>query len=423
MAGGGTASATAAAAAVLLDKDPGVVEAAVRSLAEQIPTLAAAQRQAWTDQLLELAGDRRGGVTPPLPATTQAAVVRLLAALDDPRAGAALWDKVVAPNPPEVRAAALQGIGKWASAPSRDQLKRLFACAAESDFRIAAPALVILQRLPVNDRSAAEWLTLLRAPDVAVRRLALDKVGDRDDPETAAAIAAQLRHADRGLRDAALARLSKLEHGRQALTAALLEAATPDHAWPLARAVAPFARPFSAAWRGEVFDRAGKHLEAGDRRADPLLFLLRETDAADLRDRLEQRALALRKKKAYPTALLYLRLLARDPACGFAIRLELAACGLKVSGKELAAESRAADPCLGQFAMLCQQDEAELVRQVEQIKWLEAEDLYYLGFDLVEHEGRAKKAGGEVLKLAAKRAPRTKVGQAAKRKMASAGLS
>ncbi|HVS36423.1 MAG TPA: HEAT repeat domain-containing protein [Gemmataceae bacterium] len=422
LAGGGTASATAAAAAVLLDKDPGVVEAAVRSLAEQIPTLAPAQRQAWTDQLLELAGDRRGGVTPPLPAATQTAVVRLLAALDDPRAGAALWDKVLPPHAPEVRAAALQGVGKWAASPTKDQLKRLFAAAADADFRIAAPALVILQRLPADNRAAAEWRMLLRAPDVAVRRLALDKIGDHDDDETAAALLEQLRHADRSLRDAALARLAKLEHGRKALTTALLEADAPDHAWLLARAQAPFAAKYPAGWREEVFDQAGKHLEASDRRADPLLFLLRETDPADLRDRLEQRALALRKKKAYPTALLYLRLLARDPACGFPIRLELAACGLKVSGKDLASESRAADPSLGQFATLCQQDEAELARQVGQIKWLDTEDLYYLGFDLVEHEGRAKKAGGEILKLAAKRSPRTKVGQAAKRKLASAGL-
>ena len=63
-----------------------------------------------------------------------------------------------------------------------------------------------------------------------------------------------------------------------------------------------------------------------------------------------------------------------------------------------------------------------MVRQVEQIKWLEAEGLYYLGFHLVEQEGRAKKAGGEVLKLAAKRSPRSKVGQAAKSKLRSAGL-
>ena len=423
LAGGGTASATAAAAAVLLDKDPGVVEAAVRSLAEQIPALASAQRHAWTDQLLELAGDRKGGATPPLPTTTRAAVVRLLAALDDPRAGTALWERVAPPNPPEVRAAALQGLGKWAAAPTKDQLKRLFACAADADFRIAAPALVILQRLPVNDRALPEWRALLRAPDVAVRRLALDKLAGRDDAETAAALVEQLRHPDRGLRDAALARLADADHGRQALVAALLDAATPDLAWPLARAQAPFARKYPAARREEVFDRAADYIEAGDRRADPLLFLLKETDPADLRDRLEARALAHRKKKAYPTALLYLRLLARDPACAFPTRLELAACGLKVSGKDLAAESRVGDPCLGQFALLCQQDEAELVRQVGQIKWFDTEDLYYLGFHLAEQEGRAKKAGGEVLKLAAKRSPRTKVGQAAKRKLASAGLA
>ena len=184
LAGGGTASATAAAAAVLLDKDPGVVEAAVRSLAEQIPALAAPQRQAWTDHLLELAGDRKTTMSP----LNQAAVVRLLAALDDPRAGAALWDKVAAPHPPEVRAAALQAVGKWADSPTKDQLRRLFASAADKDFRIAAPALVILQRLPVNDRLASEWLELLHAPDVAVRRLALEKVGDRDTAETAAAL-------------------------------------------------------------------------------------------------------------------------------------------------------------------------------------------------------------------------------------------
>ena len=418
LAGGGTASATAAAAAVLLDKDPGVVEAAVRSLAEQIPTLAAAQRHAWTDQLLELAGDREAA-----PSTaTQAAVVRLLAALDDPRAGAALWEKVAPPNPPKVRAAALQGLGKWADAPTKDQFKRLFASAADPDFRIAAPALVILQKLPAPDRASPEWLGLFRAPDVAVRRLALEKVGDRDAPETAAALVEQLRHADRGLRDAALARLAQLKHGRAALIAALLGAENPDQAWALARAQEPFAREYPPGWRDEVFGKASEHLESGDRRADPLLFLLRETDAADLRDRLEAQALARRKKKDYAAALLYLRLLTRDPAVGFPIRLELAACGLKVSGKDLAAESRAGDPCLGQFALLCQQDEAELVKQVEAIKWLEPEDLYYLGFHLVEQEGRAKKAGGEVLKLAAKRGGRTKVGQAAKSKLRSAGL-
>ena len=256
---------------------------------------------------------------------------------------------------------------------------------------------------------------------MAVRRLALDKLGDRDDAETAAALVEQLRHPDRGFARSRPGRLAKLEHGRQALTAALLEAESPDQAWPLARSQAPFARRLPGRMARGGFRQGRQAPRSGDRRADPLLFLLKETDPAGLRDRLEQRALAHRKKKAYPTALLFLRLLARDPACGFPTRLELAACGLKVSGKDLAAESRAGDPCLDSSRLLCQQDEAELVRQVEQIKWLGPEDLYYLGFHLVEQEGRAKKAGGEVLKLAAKRSPRTKVGQAAKSKLRSRG--
>ena len=136
LAGGGTASATAATAAVLLDKDPGVVEAAVRSLAEQIPTLAAAQRQAWTDQLLELAHDRNA----PLAAATQTAVVRLLAALDDPRAGAALWEKAAPPNPPEVRAAALQGARQVGRLPH--------ARSAEAPFRLRRRSRTSASRPP-----------------------------------------------------------------------------------------------------------------------------------------------------------------------------------------------------------------------------------------------------------------------------------
>jgi hypothetical protein len=418
LAGGGTASANAAAVAVLLDADPAVVEAAARSLVEQIPTLTPAQRQAWTDHLLELAADKKQ----PLAPTTQTAVVRLLAVLDDPRAAAVLWDRVAPPYPAEVRSAALQALGKWAASPNKDQLKRLFACATEASFQVAAPALVLLQRLPITDRGASDWTALLRAPDVAVRRLALEKVGDRDTDDVAEALMEQLRHPDRGLRDAALARLTRLKHGRTALTAALLTAESADQAWPLAKAQAPFARDYPPEWREEVFDKACAYLEAGERRADPLLFLLRESDAADLRDRLEQRALAHRKKKDYATALLYLRLLARDPSLGFPLRLELALCGLKASNKDLAADARATDHSLQLFMALSQQDEAELFKHLEQTKWLEPEDLHYLGFHLAEQEGRAKKLAGEVLRLVVKRSPRGKVGQAAKSKLRSAGL-
>ena len=147
---------------------------------------------------------------------------------------------------------------------------------------------------------------------MAVRRLALEKVGDRDTAEVADALLQQLNHPDAALRDAALARLSRAKKGREALTAALLDAEAADGAWFLARAQAPFAKEYAAEWRDKVFGQAADYVEANDRRADALLFLLREAGSADLHDRLEQRAVGLRKKKAYPTALLYLRLQPRS---------------------------------------------------------------------------------------------------------------
>ena len=85
LASAGTASAESATLGVLVDKDAAVVEAAVRSLIGQIPSLSAAQKRAWTDHILQLA-DRKKNKTA-LPPVSEAAVVRLLAALDDPARG------------------------------------------------------------------------------------------------------------------------------------------------------------------------------------------------------------------------------------------------------------------------------------------------------------------------------------------------
>lgn len=414
----GNPSAESAAIDSLLDTDPGVVEATTRSLIGTIPTLPEGPRKTLADQLLQLLSSKKKRLSQP----SETAVVRLVAGLGDARAKNLLWDRTQPPYPVEVRAAALQALGRWADAPSRYQLRRLLACAADADFRIAAPALVMLKGLPASDRSTADWLPLLEAPDVAVRRVALEKVGGRDTAAIAAALLQQLEHPDRGLREEALNYLTQLKHGREALTKALLAAATPDQAWLLARAQAPFAKAFPPAWHEQLFTRTVAVLEEGDRRADAWLFLLRAADAAETRDRLENRALALRKKKDYARALIYLRTLARDPACGLSIRLELAACGLKVSRQDLSAEARANDPALEQFARLIHSHPTELSAYAQKATWLQPADLLYLGFHFAEREGPEKKFGGEILHQVIKRSPRTKVAQNAKSKLRSAGL-
>jgi HEAT repeat protein len=419
LAAAGTASAGSAAIDALLDKDPGVVDAAARSLSTEIPTMTDAAKRALGEHLLGLLEGMR---KTPLPPPSESAVIRLLAALGDPRAETWFWDRIQPGHPIEVRAAALQGLGRSAEAPVKDRLKRLLVCAADADFRVAAPALMILRGVAVSDRQLPDWFALFDAGDVAGRRLALEKLGDRDTPEVAAALLRQLRHPDRALRDAALARLANLGSGRTALAEALLAADSPETAWTLARTQEPFVSSYDAALRERLFTQASDYLEVGDRRAEALLHLLRVADASGLRDRLEERAVALRKKKQYERALDYLRLLTRDPACGASIRLETAGCALRVSGHDLSAEARAADPALQQFARLIDNHEVETLEFVTKAKWLEPEDLFYLGFHFAEKERAEKKFGGAMLRLVAQHSPRSKMAKDAKSKLRGEGL-
>ncbi len=133
--------------------------------------------------------------------------------------------------------------------------------------------------------------------------------------------------------------------------------------------------------------------------------------------------MALRQKKAYATALIYLRLLVREPACGEALRFEMAACGLKVSEHDLAIESRSADPCLQQFTRLVHSHDVDPAQRFKQAKWLAPEDLFYLGFHFAEGNRQEREFGAQALRLVLQRSPRSKMAKDAKSKLRRTGLA
>lgn len=413
LAEAGISGSDVAAVKVFLDDDPGVADAAATMLIGRVPELTDAKKKALANALVKLATAKK----PKLPVHAEGPVVRLLLALNVPDTAPFLWTQTAPNHPVDTRSAALQAVAGWIKSPTTDQWARLFACAKDPDFRVVAPALRTLERLPVSTKQLSEWVKLFFAPDVATRRLAVEKVGDCDTMAVAEGLLEQLHHADRGVRDASRAKLAKLDHGRAAITKALLGFKTAEDAWALAKAVAPHTAEFPAKLRNEIFDRACKYLESGDHKADPLLFLLREADPNDLRDKLFHRAVTLRKKGKYESALAALKFLGRDPAVGFPIRFELACVGLKASAKEIERESRQADPCLTQFAHLAEHDQPEVLKQLDKASWLGADDLFYLGFHFAEDLGRLKVLGADVLRLVVKKFPKAKAAAAAKGKL------
>ena len=93
-----------------------------------------------------------------------------------------------------------------------------------------------------------------------------------------------------------------------------------------------------------------------------------------------------------------------------------------MSGKDLAAETRATDPCLHQFAALVHRHETDPMDYVSKARWLDADDLFYLGFHFVELPKPDKEFGGQVLNLLIKRFPGSKRTKESKNKLRSQGL-
>jgi HEAT repeat protein len=419
LAAGGTASAGTAAVAALLDSDPGVVDAAARSLLTELASLTTAQKRALADQALELLPARSSTA---LPTASETALLRLLTALGDRRTEAAFWSRLAPDRPAEIRAAALQALGTLPVPKDKSKIRVLLQSACDPDFRVAAPALMLLNALPSARRPAGDWLPLLEAPDPAARRFAMTRLAGADTAPVAAALAMQLQHPDPALRTEVVQQLGRMKHGREALARALLAAPSADEAWRLARAQSPFAPHYPPALRQRLFQQGCRLLEDDDRRAEPLLFVLREVNPRAVRDQLEARALALRKKKDYAKALVYLRLLGRDPACGEAIRFEFAACALRVSERNLSGEARAADPALQQLARLVHSHETDPADRLKQARWLQPEDLFYLGFHFAEGDSQERTFAADALRLLIRRSPRSKLARNARSKLRSAGL-
>jgi HEAT repeat protein len=420
LAHSGTESAAVATAHALLDEDSGVVEAAAKSLAGEVPTLSDGQRRALANYLISCLQQKR---KPPLPGASVAAMVRVLSVLHHPKAEELFWKCLNPARAVPVRAAALQALGTLPLPKSDGKLARLFMCALEPEFQIAAPAMMLLKQIPASRKSLKTWHKLLAAPDVAVRRFAVERLKDFDDPTVAKGLAAQLQHPDRSLRDDAFNALSRTARGRLALLDALLTTESPDQCWQLARAEARFAGEWPISVRPKLFAQACRYRDADDRRADPLFFLLREIDADWTHAQILARGLERRRKKDFASAVGYLKLLARDPACGEETRFELACTGLKTSNRDLAPEARSADPTIAQFSRLLGNPQFDMLARLKKVKWLDPEDLFYLGFHFVEQKGREQQFGADVLKLLIQRSARSQLAKDAKMKLKSEGLA
>jgi HEAT repeat protein len=291
---------------------------------------------------------------------------------------------------------------------------------------LRSAALEVLGASKLPSSCLDSLLKLLDHSDPAVRRFAARRLGAEEFGGLKACrrLVALLADADPSLRDAASESLGRLAEAGPLLMEEMAGCDEVHHGWAIAHILKRHAaRLRLRAVRG-VFEKAVEALVSDERIWEPLLYVVRHHDPKLMYDWLMEEAARFKKARKYSQAEACLRPLSSGDHFDSEARYALALAGVKAARLRGGLAARNAGNPADLFRQLVRDPSFPLLERLKKERGhLENEDLYYLGFTLVEGTPAEKEIGGELLKLVAARAGASKLGQSARRKLRSEGLA
>jgi len=321
-------------------------------------------------------------------------------------------------KPPEVRRRALLALRGLGSALTPKELGALAAYVEEEDFpNVVQPAMDLLRPLELPAACAGRLARLAGSTHQAVRDFALCKMGGLDTPEAAKALVEQLDSPQPAARELAVASLQRNAAAAPLLLKQLKPEGDLNRLWTLVRVLEHHPAAVSASQAAALVRLLMGHLEAGDRRAEPLSYLLRHVAPKQLDTALLKRAVEMKDKGRLAEADRLLATLVRGGSPSPQALYHAGIVALKLSPKGVSRSERHADPCLERFDRLLAQPEFGLTGRLCSEKCLEPGDIFYVGFHFAEQLGERRAFGGRLLRHVAARHPRSAIGASARNKL------
>jgi hypothetical protein len=344
--------------------------------------------------------------------------MRLLGQLG--RAPARRWlFKFIGPeHPPVLRSHALVALLRCLRDQEirKDEYARLFPLLEEGEFsEVTRLALELLDAHELPD-DARSWLSkLMQSPHADVQKFALRRMGEVGTPATVRTLVEQLGDADYRKRDAAASSLRKIPEARAALIKELVACDNASKAWSIVELL----RSFEGKWRQDTIDALWKRFEtavaAEERIKAALLNGLKQADEEGAYERLADQAARLLKAKKYKEALGFLAPLGEFPTFKPEHKFYLGLAQLKIHAHTLATNRH--HPAVELFSDLYRNSAYPLFESLKKDKGLGPEELFALGFGLVERAGDERNLGRDLLEHISSKFSRHKVGKSAKNKL------
>ncbi|HEV8340761.1 MAG TPA: HEAT repeat domain-containing protein [Candidatus Binatia bacterium] len=344
--------------------------------------------------------------------------IRLLGQIGRPQARHWLFRFLGSEHPPSLRSHALVALLHCLRKEElrKDEHAKLFALLEEAEFsEVTRLTLELLDAHALAEDSRPVLSGLLGSPHEAVQKFALRKMGDFSSPATVRTLVQQLGDPDYGRRDIAARSLHKIPEARAALIKELVACDNPSKAWTIAELLPSY----EGKWRQETLDALWKRLQAAvaaeDRIQAAFLHALKSASADYAYEQLAAHAARLIKAKKYKEAIPFLAQLKEFSDFRPEHKFQLALAQLKRHPHTVA--SRRQDVTVDLLSDLYRTSAYPLLEALKKEKNLTPEDLFYLGFTLVERPGDGRGLGKNLLEHLAAHFPRTKYGKNAKNKL------
>ena len=344
--------------------------------------------------------------------------MRLLGQLGRPQARRWLFKYIGAEQPPAVRAHALVGLLRCLREQElrKDEYAKLLPILEEAEYSEVTRLVIDLldaHDLPEDSRSLLA--KLMQSPHSDLQKFALRKMGDVATPASIRTLVEELGDPDYRKRDVAASSLRRIPEARNVLLKDLAACQDPSKAWSIAELLPSF----EGKWRQDTLDGLWKRLQqaiAGEERIQTaFLHVLKSADVALVYDRLAEQGVKLLKTKKYKEALGFLTPLKDFSEFKAEHRYALALAQLKLHAHTLATNRQ--HPAVELLTGLYRGSAYPVFETLRKEKSLAPEDLFSLGFSLVERAGQERGLGIDLLEHVAGKFPRNKIGKNAKNKL------
>jgi hypothetical protein len=346
------------------------------------------------------------------------AAIRLLGQLGRSQARRWLFRFVAPENHASLRSHALVALLRCLREQElrKDECAKLFSVLEEAEFsEMTRLALELLDAHELPDDCRPVLSRLMQSPHTAVQKFALRKMGDFNTPATVRTLIEQLGDPDYRRRDTAAQSLRKIPEARAALIKELVACDNPSKAWSIAELLPSY----EGKWRQDILEGFWKRLQAAigaeDRIQSAFMHALKNASADYLYGQLAAHGAKLIKSKNFKEAAVFLTPLKDFSEFKPEDKFRLVLAQLKSHAHTTA--SQRPEPALEQLSDLYRSSAYPLLETLKKEKNLLPEDLFYLGFNLVERAGDERGLGKGLLEHLAARFPRTKLGRSAKNKL------